>query len=139
MVVSFFTKAISLSLPPQSGQTISPPKVRRSSSCQGMDRLRAPTLGAISAFAEAGWGTAAAGTASGSGSSLGPGTTWLRHRLCEESTPKYTVTCRRGGGTMADSRVSKAFGSKAMLHVPSFQGLLNSKARFAPGHAPVLH
>jgi hypothetical protein len=61
----------------------------------------------------------------------------LRNGLFEASTPEYTVTCRRGGGTKAAMREMSASGASPMLHVPSDQGRLNSKARCAPGDASV--
>ncbi|MEO6095345.1 MAG: hypothetical protein ABIW76_06615 [Fibrobacteria bacterium] len=81
----------------------------------------------------------AAGVGSSGFSSLYPGTTSLRHVLREDNTPLHTVTCRRGGGTMAERRESKALASREILRVPSFHARLNSKARFAPCHSPILH
>jgi hypothetical protein len=41
--------------------------------------------------------------------SAGAGTTWLWRLLCDDSTPKYPVRCRRGGGTRAARRASTVF------------------------------
>ena len=40
----------------------------------------------------------------------GAGTTWLRRPLCDERTPEYRVTWRRGGGTSAANRAVRANG-----------------------------
>ena len=58
--------------------------------------------------------------------SAGVGTTSLREAACEESTPKYLVRWRFGGGTKAASRAMRARGASSTDEVPSDHGFLNS-------------
>src|SRR5450631_940631 len=74
-----------------------------------------------------------AGLSSSSGAATaGVGTIWLRRLECDESTPKYPVRCRRGGGTRAASRAMRASGGISTDDVPSDHGFLNSSLTTFP-------